>query len=250
MNLNLYNQYGSIFLDEFERYADSDVNLINVFEGEIPTLLNKKNKSITIPLKSDQHVKFQKFFGRLWEANGLRIVYQKKQNGADNYNLSWDYKFNAMRFSFKIFSIFLALEHEKMGNNFIWIDADVRCLKKFNASNIDKFMPANNQIMSYLGRNNMYSECGFLGFNYNHPETKNFLNRVREIYTTGEIFSLAEWHDSWIWDHVRKEFENKGSNFKNISTNPNADHPFVNSGLQEFFDHLKGPERKKNGQII
>ena len=82
-----------------------------MFEGEIPTLLNKKNKSITIPLKSDQHVKFQKFFGRLWEANGLRIVYQKKQNGADNYNLSWDYKFNAMRFSFKIFSIFLALEH-------------------------------------------------------------------------------------------------------------------------------------------
>jgi len=248
MNMNLYNHYGSVFLSEFEKYSNDDINLINVFEGDIPAVLHKNKKIFTIPLQSEQHVKFQMFFGRLWEANGLRIIHQKKNNNEQTFNLNWDYKFNAMKFSFKIFSIFLALEHQKMGDNFIWIDADMRCLKRFGADGINKFMPNEDQIMSYLGRKSHYSECGFLGFNNNHAQTSKYLNRVKDIYTTGEIFSLDEWHDSWIWDHVRGEFENKGNKFKNISTNPNADHPFVNSGLQEFFDHLKGPERKKMGK--
>jgi len=248
MNIDLYEQYGNVFLSEFEKYSGDDVNLINVFEGEVPEILIDNKKAITIPLKSDEHQKFKKYFGRLWEANGLRIIYQKKTNNEQTFNLDWDYRFNAMKFSFKIFSIFLALEHKRMGDNFVWIDADMRCLKHFNADGINKFMPDEDQIMSYLGRKNHYSECGFLGFNNNYEQTSKYLNRVKDIYTTGEIFSLDEWHDSWIWDHVRKEFENKGSNFKNISTNPNADHPFVNSGLQEFFDHLKGPERKKMGK--
>ena len=74
------------------------------------------------------------------------------------------------------------------------------------------------------------------------------INRIIKIYTSGEIFSLQEWHDSYIWDHVRSEYEDKKIKFKNIS-NKGYDHyhPFINSGLEEFFDHLKGPNRKKDG---
>ena len=108
--------------------------------------------------------------------------------------------------------------------------------------------------MSYLGRNsfptnNPYSECGFLGFNLNHEHYKDFLERMTEIYLSGEIFSYQEWHDSWIWDRAREEFQEKKIRFKNISGKFfNTEHPFVNCGLQEFFDHLKGPERKKRGK--
>ena len=108
--------------------------------------------------------------------------------------------------------------------------------------------------MSYLGRdsfpkNNPYSECGFLGFNLKHKNFNNFLDRMIEIYITGEIFSFQEWHDSWIWDKVREEFEAEKISFKNISGNfSHVEHPFVNCGLQKFFDHLKGPDRKKKGQ--
>ena len=42
--------------------------------------------------------------------------------------------------------------------------------------------------MSYLGREKNYSECGFLGFNLLHTEFKNFINRMTDIYSTGEIF--------------------------------------------------------------
>ena len=60
-----------------------------------------------------------------------------------------------------------------------------------------------------------------------------------------------EWHDSWIWDEVRKEFEVQGVHFKNISGNAvHLEHPFINCGLGEYFDHLKGPERKKIGKSM
>ena len=106
--------------------------------------------------------------------------------------------------------------------------------------------------MSYLGRDRYpYSECGFLGFNATHPRIADFFQRMRALYLTGEIFSLAEWHDSWLWDHVRWEFERTGIRFRNISgAASGAEHPFVNCGLGEFFDHLKGPDRKAYGRSV
>ena len=103
--------------------------------------------------------------------------------------------------------------------------------------------------MSYLGRKNMYSECGFLGFNLKHNQFKDFIHRIINIYKSGEIFSLEQWHDSWIWDYVRMEFENESNTkFKDISGNGyDHEHVYINSGLEEYFDHLKGPVRKKTG---
>ena len=66
-----------------------------------------------------------------------------------------------------------------------------------------------------------------------------------EIYLSGEIFSLKEWHDSWIWDHVRREFEKSNIVFKNLSGEKfeQLEHPFVNCNLGKYFDHLKGPRK-------
>ena len=49
---------------------------------------------------------------------------------------------------------------------------------------------------------------------------------------------------------MRYEFEEyKKTNFKNISGKGfELEHPFINCGLEEFFDHLKGPNRKKEGR--
>jgi hypothetical protein len=107
--------------------------------------------------------------------------------------------------------------------------------------------------MSYLGRNfplnDPYSECGFLGFNWRHPQVREFLNSVADVYSSGEIFSHRQWHDSWIWDQVRIQFERKAIQFKNISGAAyDTDHPFINSDLGNFFDHLKGPKRKELGK--
>ena len=253
LNSELYKIYGKNFFESYERFASDDINLIVVFEGELPEQLPQKFKKIQfIEFNSTIHNQFISYFGHLLEAHGLRI----QQNDPNAFHLHWDYRFNAIRFSFKIFAIDIARKLMDKNAFFAWIDADIKCLKKFTSRDLNQFMPDERSLMSYLGRshfppNNPYSECGFLGFNSNHPQIDNFIDRMVDIYKTGEIFSKKEWHDSWIWDEVRKEFEVQGVHFKNISGNAvHLEHPFINCGLGEYFDHLKGPERKKIGKSL
>ena len=36
-------------------------------------------------------------------------------------------------------------------------------------------------------------------------------NRMKHMYDTDGIYNLKEQHDSYVWDYVRKEFENRGT---------------------------------------
>ncbi len=252
MNKKLYDQYGKRFIEEFINFASDDLKLFIVFEGECPKeILNIKSNIFVIPFLSQKHHLFIKYFGKLYEANGLKVK-QFIENGQTKLNVSNDYHFNSIKFSFKPFSIHQVLDYIPEDLDYlIWTDADLRCKKKFNEESLYTFLPEEEFLMSYLGRKKpWYSECGFLGFNLRHKNFRDYINRMIEIYTSGEIFSLEQWHDSWIWDHVRNEFEeDRKINFKNISGKGyELDHPFINCGLEEFFDHLKGPLRKQEGK--
>ena len=106
-----------------------------------------------------------------------------QENGQQKINVSSNYKFDAIRFSFKPFSIQQSLDYlsDKL-DYLIWTDADLRCKKNFFENDLINFLPEKNELMSYLGRKDNYSECGFLGFNLKHPEFYNFINRVINIY--------------------------------------------------------------------
>lgn len=245
----LFQQYGERMVREFSENSDGSVKLLVVFEGINLPKMNLKNIEF-ICFDNDDHKLFIRKFGHFHEARGLRI----KTLDNNKINLSMDYRYDAVRFSFKIFSLLQALNSYNPPDYFAWIDADIRCVRNFSASDLKNFFPFENELMSYLGRINFppggaYSECGFLGFNMRHPLLLEFLNRVALIYRDGELFSYEQWHDSWIWDQVRMEYERNDVNFKNISgAASSSDHPFINCELGLFFDHLKGPERKKLGK--
>ena len=255
MNQKIYDSYGKFFLDDFEEYADPSIFLLNVFEGELPNNLKNFQKVKFIPFQCPIHNKFMRYFSKLYEARGLKIT-QTKNNSNNKIEIKFqmNFRYDAIKFSYKVFSINFVKSLIKESDYLIWTDADLRCFKKFSSNDLNSFLPNKDQIMSYLGRTlfplqNPYSECGFLGFNIKHKMFDSFITRMIEVYSSGEIFSHEEWHDSWIWDDIRREFEKNGYKFKNISGKfENIEHPFVNCGLQEFFDHLKGPERKIKGK--
>ena len=252
MNANLYQKYGEKFLFEFNKYASKSINLFIVFEGELPSNFIKLDKNILIEkFNTLEQKNFLRYYGNLEEAKGLRIKISEGKNNNKKIDLAFDFRFNAIRFSYKPFAIHqIVRSYSSAYDYIIWTDADLRCIKSFYEEDLIKFLPNENELLSYLGRRNKYSECGFLGFSVKNPFFNQFLDRVIEIYSSGEIFSLEQWHDSWVWDYVRLEFENKFDiKNKNISNDGfNSHHPFVKSGLEEFFDHLKGPERKKLGR--
>ena len=255
INQKLYDEYGEAMIDGFKRFS-RDVALIVVFEGEIPNEFVVPGELIRfVQLNSPDYQRFQLTFGKLYEANGMRLV--QLDNSNKQYRLEYDYRYNLVKFSFKIFSLLIAREMIPQNEYFAWIDADLKCLKEFDSKQLMHFFPVGSEIMSYLRRtyapppHKAYSECGFLGFNPLHDETNSFLERMKNLYITGEAFRFEQWHDSWLWDEVRGEFEAKGFIFKNISGKfENTEHPFINSGLGKFFDHLKGPQRKILGHSL
>lgn len=253
INKKLYDIYGKKFIETWKINAKSDIKLIICFEGEIPDeIMHLSNdKIIILNISSIKQISFLKKFGKFSEARGIRF----SQNPLDKKILkySYNYRFDAIRFSFKIFSFIKCLEMNLINSDFAWIDADMVCLKEFDSNSLKSIFPEGNQLASYLGRKyfpqpNPYSECGFIGYNYNHKNCIDFINDIFNIYENGDLFLLNEWHDCMVFDHIRSKYESLNVEFKNLSINlPQADHPFMQTELATYFDHLKGPERKKVG---
>jgi len=54
-----------------------------------------------------------------------------------------------------------------------------------------------------MGRENFYPCASYIGFNV-HPDRARFADDYEAIYLTGDIYNLPEWHDAFVFDHIRK----------------------------------------------
>lgn len=251
-NIKLYREYARNFLSSWRECADSNINLYIFFEGEGIEEVQRDFSSpnlhiahIQSELLSNFHLKF----GRFKEANGIQFNISSN----DQVKLGYNYRFDAIRFSFKAFALYRAVVELNVSGKIAWIDSDIVCRKNFADSDLIDIFPSVTYIASFLGRDNFpkpnaYSECGFVGYNLDNENSKEFLLEFIESYTTGDIFKLKEWHDCMAFDSLRLKYQSRGENFLNLSGDfVSNDHPFMLSKLGIYFDHLKGPERKKRG---
>ena len=136
----------------------------------------------------------------------------------------------------------------------IWLDADIKTVKPISEEFLLQ-LTDKQKYMSYLGRSHVkkenvrYSENGFTIFNTTHSLHSVFWEKLDEMYTGGKLFELTEWHDSFVFDVVRKSLELE-KNCKNINISDfgikdvgNESHVFVASVLGEYMDHKKGPRK-------
>ena len=165
-----------------------------------------------------------------------------------------DFRFNVFRFAHKVYAIASALKNIKT-KYLIWLDADIKTYKKLPLKFLDTLIKPDSY-MSYLGRENIsvkhlnYSECGFLIFDTDHIIHERFWEDMMKMYDGGDLFQEKEWHDSYIFDVVRKKLE-KEKNLENFDiTNlglvklNNDNHVFVSSVLGKFMDHKKGNRKQ------
>lgn len=153
----------------------------------------------------------------------------------------------AVRFAYKTFSI---IHGTQVGDCdlAVWLDADVVTHTAIPADFIEKLHPS-DCLVSYLGRENNYSECGFVIYNTHHPDHKEFMDMWRLLYTNDDVFKLPQWHDSFVFDTIRRELEHRRGTKNNNLTPWGKDyqHVFINSMLGDYMDHLKG-DRKVEGK--
>ena len=167
------------------------------------------------------------------------------------------FQWNAVRFANKVFCVTHAVKSSPGYDYIIWLDADTYSFRPMPKDFLEQLLPGDT-MLTYLGRQNpdlkdggKDPECGFVGYNLNHPEIQNFINEWEQLYKTGDIFNLLEWHDSAVFWHLSKKYKTE----KRITVNDigynagvSGHHVFVNSKLGMYIDHLKGDNRKKIGR--
>ena len=171
----------------------------------------------------------------------------------------YKFEYDAIRFSYKVFACIDA--YQKTKPDMLWfLDADLVTFEKIPMSWLEHIIP-DTAFTSYLGRPKKgFSETGYYAFNTAHKYATEFFERWEQYYAEDLFFNIqkgflnhfpiAGYTDSFTFDAVRLEMEQAGK-IKNEDLNDGrwsgdrkARHPFINSELGQYMDHLKGYDRK------
>jgi hypothetical protein len=166
------------------------------------------------------------------------------------------FQWNAVRFANKVFCVTHAVKSSPGYDYVIWLDADTYSFRPIPKEFLENLLPTDT-MLTYLGRTNpdladqgKDPECGFVGYNLNHPEMQNYNYDWEKMYTSDDVFKLTlGWTDcSTLW-HLSKLYQKE----KNVKVNDigrwkgvKGHHVFINSELGLYMDHFKG-NRKEAG---
>lgn len=166
------------------------------------------------------------------------------------------FKWHAVRFAHKVYAIFDCAQ--KVDSDIlIWMDADMVCHSPLSIHTLRRLVPPHIDLC-YLGRQGKYPECGLYSLNLKSVPVQNFLKEFQRMYDEAEngIFQLDEWHDSFVFEEVRKKFPqliqiNWSEGLTDLRPHKGntigEGHPLINCEWGEYLDHLKG-DRKKLGK--
>lgn len=223
-----FDLYGRNFLKTFHEHWPSTVRLVVYFEGGfLPARSGREEfRPISEVAGHDAFMgalKFPLMRGRL----------------KDKYSINWDA--GMCRKS-------LIHAHSRVfGGKVFWIDADVITHSPVPESFLDEVLP-DGKLCCYLGRDYMYTESGFMGFDTAHPHYSQFMQQLESALFSGVFLTLKGWHDCYLFDFVREHFPDR--DFLNLAEGipkHRGVHPFVNSALGKYMDHKKG-KRKLSGR--
>lgn len=240
-----YEQYAQKFIQTFLKTWPTSVNLYAYTEDctiaeSAPNLIVRDLHAVSQPL-----VNFKNKWKNVPKANGdvsQDPVRSKRRDSGKGFK--WD----AVRFAHKVYSIFHCAENCD-AEILIWMDADMICHSPVTELTLKTLIPENVDLC-FLGRQGKFSECGLYSMHLPSIRTKNFLQQFQKYYDDAEhgIFTLDEWHDSFVFDAVRKLHPLVDVDWaKGIIKGEG--HPLINSPWGAYLDHLKG-KRKEYGKSL
>jgi hypothetical protein len=240
-----YNKYAQRMIRTFLENWPKEV-MLYAYAEDCRVLETADNLTVLdLNDSSPELVRFKQTWKDVPKANGKEefppiIENKKKQNGLG-------FKWDAIRFSHKVYAIFHCAKNCE-SDMLIWMDADSVCHSPISLMQLQLFCPSGVDI-AFLGRQSLYTECGLYYLNLKSERTKLFLNEFQKMYDDAEngIFTLDEWHDSKVFDHVRNTIPSLIELNWSRDLDKNEFHPLVSCFWGQFIDHLKG-DRKSVGQ--
>ena len=153
-----------------------------------------------------------------------------------------DYTKDAARFSNKVWAMAEGSMNES-GLCF-WIDADCVIHRKVPEEFLRRLIPGSCYLGSF--QRPYYVETGFWGVRADHPEHRDFMNFLKAVYTSGQIFKFSQWHDCIALDYTREKFKDVAKAVDLTKTlNGRGSHVIATSELGRWIDHCKGARKDK-----
>jgi hypothetical protein len=244
-----YDQYGSRMIDTFLKNWPSSVDLY-VYAENCSVIQTAPNLHI---IDYETAVPALTEFKQRW-SNDLRATGRLAMGPPDRKGKQQGigFKWDAVRFSHKVYAVCdLA---RKINGILLWMDADTVCHSPVDTTTLNRLIPDSVDI-AFLGRKNKYTECGLYALNLASPVTKEFVELFQGVYDYAEqgIFTMSEWHDSWVFDQIRQEIADKQSSWRQLNWSEGLitgeGHPLINSEWGAYLDHLKG-DRKQSQRSL
>tara|TARA_A100001035_G_C27745664_1_gene483845 strand:+ start:52 stop:897 length:846 start_codon:yes stop_codon:yes gene_type:complete len=248
-------QYGQRFLDSFAQRVDKRIKLLVYAETCKP--INPDPDQIRIFDAFEALPKLNQFksiWGNVPKANGIPPEDIKARRPRDWHK---EFKWHAIRFANKVYAVFDACQ--RSSNWCVWMDADTFVHSDWSYEDFKKQLPDDVWI-TYVGRgkgSQTWPECGFYGMNIKNPVCKLFLEEFERMYEDADngIFTLEEWHDSFVFGHILNKFKTRDPNVLDYSAEMylkeaktgGGGHPLNNGVLGTWLDHMKGV-RKNEGR--
>lgn len=238
-----YEKYGKRMINSFLKNWPIDVILL-VYAEDCQILESAPNLIVRDLHQSSQDLVI---FKNKWK-NDPRAIGKLATGPADRKGKQpgIGFKWDAIRFSHKVYAIFDAAKKSN-SDILIWMDADTVCHSPISKEKLESLIPQHKDLC-FLGRKGKYTECGLYAMNLRNSIVQEFLKEFQQLYDFAEegIFKLQEWHDSFVFDTVRKKMKLNELDWSSHLISGEG-HPLINSEWGAYLDHLKG-DRKNLGR--
>jgi hypothetical protein len=239
-----YKQYGQRMIHTFLQNWPQQVTLV-VYAEDCAVAETAPNLVVHDIAIVDALTTFKTAWAGVPRANGdvsSDPVRSKRKDAGKGFK--WD----AVRFAHKVYSIFHCARTLST-DWLIWMDGDTVCHSPIALSDLERLCPPDRDLC-FLGRKQKYTECGLYAMNLGSDAVRAFLKQFQYMYDDAEhgIFQQKEWHDSFIFDCVRKQAVLNELDWSSHLITGEG-HPLINSEWGAYLDHLKG-NRKSAGRSL
>ena len=234
-NQDGYTRYGKRMIETFLANWPVSINLYVYAENCTVTETAPNLTVLDLNTASPELVKFKETWRNVPKANGDvsddPVRSQRKDAGKG-------FKWHAIRFAHKVYAIFDCVKRCD-SEVLLWMDGDMVCHSPISQETVKSFVAGVD--LGFLGREGKYTECGLYSMTLTSTVVQDFLKEFQRYYDEAEtgIFTLAEWHDSYVFDAVRKKFDLKNRNWSEGLIKGEG-HPLINCEWGRYLDHLKG----------
>ena len=223
-----YEMYAKYFMNSLEKYLDKNVNVLVYTDT---------------PLFEDTET--WKNYILLDQSKGLKRF--KKRNSSRPVSTGTKgFYTDAIRFSYKSYCIFDASRKVK-SDRLIWLDADTEVIAPISEEYLRSHLD-DDKFVSYLGRQEKYTETGWLSFNLDSPNSSEFFDLWEWYYNTDEIYNLPAQLDCHVFDACLEKLENENKIVGQSISPKGVTKGHFDSRFAKHMCHYKGT-RKENRDV-